>query len=209
MSQHRASGAQPPDPRPEHRPADQPPPEPDDAPTDAVLATQAALGDRAAFTVIVHRHGPRMYRYALRMLDGDHHGAEDAVQEALADAWVSLPRFRGESALSTWLFRLAANRVLAARRRRRPVPVDDRLLEAPDAAEHGPQDTMQSALLWQTLDTALAELPWRQRASWLLFEIERLSYEEIAAVLDTSTTVVRGQLHRARGTLAVRMAQWR
>ncbi len=72
-------------------------------PTDTVLATAAALGDRGAFADIVRRHGPSMYRYALRMLDGDHQGAEDAVQDALTDAWVNLPGFRHEAALHTWL----------------------------------------------------------------------------------------------------------
>lgn len=177
---------------------------------DAMLATRAALGDRDAFALIFRRHAPGMFRYALRMLDGDDAAAEDAVQEAWAQAWVHLPQFRFESSLHTWLFRITASQVLGARRRRRPVPVDDHLLHAavgPD--RHGPATHLQHAQLREALDLALGELPWRQRASWLLREIEGLSYEEIAKILQTSPTVVRGQLHRARRTLAVRMSQWR
>ena len=179
-------------------------------PTAEVLVRRAVLGDRGAFGLIVDRHGAGMFRYALRMLDGDHHGAEDAVQEALIDAWVNLPSFRGESGLRTWLFRITANRVLASRRRRRPVVVDDHLLDTRPEPEHtGPPAQVQHGQLWQALDLALSELPWRQRASWLLREMEGLSYDDIASILETTPTVVRGQLHRARRTLAIRMEQWR
>lgn len=63
--------------------------------------------------------------------------------------------------------------------------------------------------LREVLELALTELPWRQRAVWLLREIEELSYTEIAEILHTTPTVVRGRLHRARASLKVRMAQWR
>lgn len=179
-------------------------------PTDKVLATRAALGDRGAFADIVRRHGPSMYRYALRMLDGDHQGAEDAVQDALTDAWVNLPGFRHESALHTWLFRIGANRVLSERRRRRSGAVDDRLLSTqPEPSYRGPAQRAEHEHLWESLDLALTELPWRQRASWILRELEGLSYAEIAQILHTTPTVVRGQLHRARRALAIRMEQWR
>lgn len=181
-----------------------------EAVTDDVLAVQAALGDRAAFAVLVRRHGPSLYRYALRMLDGDEQGAQDAVQEAFLDAWVHLPGFRGNAAVHTWLFRLGASRVLVERRRRRPVPVDHRLMTRQDEQRGpGPAQQAEAAELWRTLDLALTELPWRQRATWILRELEGLSYESIAQILQTTPTVVRGQLHRARRAVAIRMEQWR
>ena len=78
-------------------------------------------------------------------------------------------------------------------------------------ATWGSLDTIDRRLvaLLLALNLALLELPWRQRASWLLRELEGFSYEEIARVLDTTPGVVRGQLHRARRTLATRMEQWR
>lgn len=174
------------------------------------LAVRAALGDRDAFAAIVRACGPGMHRYAVGMLDGDLHAAEDAVQEAFAKAWVALPGFRGDSSLRTWLFRITANEVLSARRRRRPVSVDDGLLQAvPGERAQQPEHHLAGNELALALDTALAELPWRQRAAWLLREMENLPYAQIARILDTSETVVRGQLHRARRTLAVRMEQWR
>ena len=184
--------------------------DPADDISDLVLARRASLGDRAAFAVIFDRHGAAMFRYAVSMLDGDLDAAEDVVQDALERAWSKLPSFRGEAQLRTWLFRITANVVLSARRRRRPIAVDDQLLTAlPTAVEAGPVGELEHSELRAALELALTELPWRQRAAWLLREMEGLSYEEIAEVLQTSPTVVRGQLHRARGTLAVRMVQWR
>ena len=83
---------------------------------DAVLARRAALLDRAAFRVIVDRHGPALYRYARRMLD-DPQDTEDCVQEAFAAAWTSLPQFAGRSSLRTWLFAITAHKVRSLQRR--------------------------------------------------------------------------------------------
>jgi RNA polymerase sigma-70 factor (ECF subfamily) len=175
-----------------------------------VLARRAALGDRMAFAVLFRRHSGPMFRYAMHMLNGDVQDAEDAVQNAWTQAWQHLGDFRGEAELRTWLFRITANQVLNARRRRRPIAVDDALLTPiPARAEHEPERQTTHEELRQALSLALYELPWRQRASWLLREMEGLSYEEIADILGTTPTIVRGQLHRARRTLAVRMAQWR
>ncbi len=178
--------------------------------SDAILARRAALGDREAFAEIFRRHAPALFRYAVRMLDADHQAAEDAVQEALTKAWLKLDGFRGDSALRTWLFRLVANECVNSRRRRRPIPVDDQLLArlTPGTGDEPHRFTTEQELR-DALDIALLELPWRQRAAWLLREIERLSYSEIAGILGTTPTVVRGQLQRARATLSVRMAQWR
>lgn len=177
---------------------------------DNALARRAALGDRAAFTVIFHRHGPAMFRYAMHMLGGNTHDAEDALQSAWAKVWVHIGDFRGQAQLRTWLLTLTAREVLSQRRRRRPVLIEDNLLE-PHPTDPGlePEHHLQHEHLREALTLALAELPWRQRAVWTLRAVEGLSYEEIAEVLATTPTVVRGQLHRARTTLAVRMEMWR
>lgn len=177
--------------------------------SDRDLARQAALGDRTAFAEIFHRHAASMFRYAVHMLDGDVEEAEDAVQDALTQAWLHLPGFRGDAELSTWLFRITANVVLRSRRRRRPQAIDDRLLDVAARAASDPDARVEQGELWAALAAALSELPWRQRAAWVLRELEGQSYEEMADVMQTSPTVVRGQLHRARRAVAVRMAQWR
>ncbi len=178
--------------------------------SDGALARRAAMGDRDAFAAIFDRHAEAMFRYARHMLNGHEADAEDAVQAALVKAWQHLPGFRGESALRTWLFTITANEVRAHRRRARPVSVDDHLLaNEPEKVSSDPARLMVEAELWEVLSVALGELPWRQRASWVLRELEGFSYDDIAQVLGTTPTVVRGQLHRARRTVAVRMDQWR
>lgn len=177
---------------------------------DVVLARRAGMGDRTAFTIIFRRHGPAMFRYALNMLEGDTQDAEDALQATWTRVWLKIADFRGQSQLRTWLFTVTAHEVLDQRRRRRPVPVEDNLLiPRPEPAHRGPAAQLDHQQLREALSAALTELPWRQRASWILREMEGLSYEDIAQVLGTSPTVVRGQLHRARSTLAVRMEMWR
>lgn len=186
------------------------PPRPlaDDLP-DAVLARRAGLGDREAFTAIFRRHGPRMRRYAVHMLNGQTADAEDAVQATWTRAWLHLDSYRGEAGLRTWLYAILAREVATIRSRRSPVLVEDTLLVRPDDPRARPEERLAQSELERALAVALTELPWRQRASWILRELDGLSYEEIARVLQTSPTVVRGQLHRARAQLATRMAQWR
>jgi len=182
-----------------------------DRATDAALARRAGLGDADAFAELFSRHFHPTFRYALHMLNGDEQLAQDAAQDAWIKAWRNLPDFRGESRLQTWVFRIVARQVSDMRRRKRPILVDHTLLDvaASNPDEVDPELRMVNLELWETLSLALGELPWRQRASWLLREFEDMSYEEIANVLDTTPTVVRGQLHRARRALAIRMEQWR
>jgi RNA polymerase sigma-70 factor (ECF subfamily) len=174
---------------------------------DLVLARRAGLGDRQAFTAIAHRHGPVMFRLARRILldDGE---AEDAVQDALVAAWQGIGEFRGDAALRTWLFRLTLNKAHNLRRRRRPEPrepQDDRPATVQDDPARG---AIENALV-AALDEALATLPDNQRITWILREVDELSYEEIAGIMRTSRDVVRGRLHRARQSLAERLAPWR
>jgi len=182
---------------------------------DTVLARKAAMGDRDAFTVIAHRHGPAMYRFARRIVqdDGD---AEDVVQDALVGAWRDLDQFRGAASLRTWLFRLTINRARTALRKRRPAPLGDRTAEpgvsagtiGVAAAADPAQEAIRERLL-AALDAALAGLPERSRIAWILREIDGLSYDEIVAVTGMTRNSIRGHVYRARRTLAQRLATWR
>jgi RNA polymerase sigma-70 factor, ECF subfamily len=177
-------------------------------PPDEVLARRAALGDRAAFGAIVDRHGPALYRYAYRML-GHEGDTQDCLQEALAAAWRGLPGFRGDAALRTWLFALTINQVRTFVRRRPPatLPVDEAVTVAPATLQ--PEQQALAADLLSALDRALRQLPLPQRSTWLLVEIEGLSYAEVAEVRHTTVTAVRGQLERARRNLEIKLEGWR
>jgi RNA polymerase sigma-70 factor, ECF subfamily len=175
---------------------------------DGDLARRAALGDRDAFGLLVDRHGPSLYRYAARVL-GDPALADDCVQETFLAAWRAVAQFRGDSSVRTWLFTIVRHE---AQRRGRRASVE--LLDLADVQDQirdlraDPEQQNLDAALRAALDLALRALPARQRAAWLLREVEELHYDEIAEVLGTTTTAVRGLLERARTALATALEAW-
>jgi RNA polymerase sigma-70 factor, ECF subfamily len=178
--------------------------------SDAALVRAARLGDELAFGELVDRHGPDMLRYARRLVGGSEADAGEVVQEAFISAWKSLDGFRGDSSLRTWLFRLVHRRAVDLIRHRRPTPIDDDLLShVIRVADDNPLQAVMDSELLEALQHALDELPWNQRAAWLLREVEGLGYDEIAHAMGTTVGSVRGHLHRGRRQLAERMARWR
>ncbi len=135
----------------------------------------------------------------------DFDAAEDALQEALLDAWRRIGSFRADAAFSTWMYRIVTNRclnMLRARRRTEPLP-DDR--EAPASRP----DRIAEAR-WQVEDLKLAilRLTPEQRAPLVLRELQGCSYEEIAESLDLSISAVKSRLHRARVEVLQAMRAW-
>lgn len=176
---------------------------------DADLARRAAAGDARAFDTLVERCSPRMRRQALGLLDGDVEAAEDVVQESLTRAWHGLPGFEYRSSLGSWLFRITANEVSSYQRRQHRTDDDEHALAAAEATgAEGPEQRHAAAELAGAVDRVLEGLPARQREVWLLRQ-QGLSYLDIAGVVGTDVTVVRGLLHRSRREVAARMAGWR
>jgi RNA polymerase sigma-70 factor, ECF subfamily len=173
---------------------------------EATLVVRAQEGDVRAFEALARRHQAALYRLAVRVM-GDPGEAEDALQEALLDAWRRIGRFRGESAFSTWMYRVVTNRCLGMLRRRRPIPVEelDGLAPAPDSpARSAELDAGMAAL-----GRALRGLPDDLRVCWVLRELEGLGYTEISEITGASEDAVRGRIHRARTKLAEVMQPWR
>ena len=103
------------------------------------LVVRAQEGDVRAFEVLARHHQAVLYRLAVRVM-GDAMEAEDALQEALLDAWRRIGRFRGDASFSTWMYRIVTNRCIAMLRKQRPVPVDGTgRTDAPAAARHSPE----------------------------------------------------------------------
>ena len=155
-------------------------------------------------------HQQAMFTLAVRLLGG-HSDAHDAVQEALLAAWHTLPQFRGDAAFSTWLYRIVSNRCLnlVRRRSRQPaVGIPDEPASPGDDV-HDPQRHAERAGLLADLRAALARLPAEQQLCWVLREVNECTYEEVAAMTDTSISTVRGRLYRARTNLAEAMNSWR
>ncbi|QRP43870.1 RNA polymerase sigma factor [Amycolatopsis sp. FDAARGOS 1241] len=167
------------------------------------LVAAAAAGDHAAFDTLVRRHTPMMFRVALR-ITGSPAEAEDVVQEAWLAAWRSLSAFRHESAVSTWLYRVVTNGALALLRRHRPTVSLDTVSidQAPDLVAVGtPERQVVHAEQVDEVLRAIARLDVPQRVPLVLRELEGLSYEEVAEVLEVSIPALRSRLHRARVAL--------
>jgi len=175
---------------------------------DRVLADTARAGDVEAFAVLVRRHQAAVYRVALRIL-GSTSDAEDAVQEAFVQAWRGLARFRGESAVSTWLYRIVTNRCLNVLAARRPTePLD---FEVP-AADGDPALIAEHHERFAAVARVVGALPAEQRAALVLRDFEGLSYDEVGEVLGVSLAAVkgsRGRIHRARLMVLKEASAWR
>jgi RNA polymerase sigma-70 factor (ECF subfamily) len=183
---------------------------PEQEENDATLVDRAAAGDHAAFDTLVRRHTPMMYRVALRITGGSAE-AEDVVQEAWLSAWRALPAFRHQSSVSTWLYRVVTNGALALLRRRRPTVSLDEVHPGPEGrrsaldgalvAEATPERQVVRAEQVDAVLRAIARLDVSQRVPLVLRELEGLSYEEVAEVLEVSIPALRARLHRARVAL--------
>jgi RNA polymerase sigma-70 factor, ECF subfamily len=174
----------------------------------ATLVARARDGDVSAFEVIVRRYRASMYALAVRML-ADRAEAEDVVQEVFIAGWRWLPEIRANAAFSTWLYRSTTNRCLnRLRTRDRTRPLDDREVIVAVRSDQ-PEDAAEVHAEIDALLRALGRLTAEQRACWLLRDVHALSYEEIAHILHTTTTAVRGRIARARAQLAEEMESWR
>ena len=177
----------------------------DAADDDARLARCAAMADVSAFEQLYRRHYRRVHGVIVRLVGQAGARAEDLTQEAFVRAWQALPGFRFESAVSTWLHRLAVNTALMELRSRRSRPWqedDDDALESvatPDTAGH--------AVLGRDLERAVASLPPRARAVLVLHDVEGWKHEEIAGELGMAVGSSKAQLHRARGLLRARIGE--
>ncbi len=169
------------------------------------LAQRAAEGDENAFGELVGLYEKKVYHLTLRMC-GNPEDAEDAAQEAFLSAWRGLPRFRGESGFSTWLYRLASNAAIdcirRSRRQREEASLDGETpgINAVDGAP-SPQVRAEGAELRKALAEGMSQLSADHRQALALRELHELSYEEIAAVLEVDLGTVKSRISRARGAL--------
>ncbi|ALE72687.1 siderophore-interacting protein [Pseudonocardia sp. EC080625-04] len=176
------------------------------------LVARAQDGDVHAFEELARRHQDALFRVAVRVL-GQRADAEDALQEALIDAWRRIGTFRGEAAFSTWMYRIVTHRCTALMRRNRrtePLPAEDGAGSSVLVTGSGsPERAAKVDAEMAALSRAVAELPGEQRTCWVLRELEGLGYADISHITGVSETAVRGRIHRARTALAERMRAWR
>ena len=177
--------------------------------TEAALIARCVAGDEAACADLVAAHQRTVFNLAFHLL-GDRDEALDLSQEVFLRVFRTLSRFRGQSALRTWIYRIvvnqARNRQRWWRRRRRTdlVSLDDHLERCGDLEATGevlPDRLLASKETAARIWAAMEQLPFDQRTALVLREVDGLRYEEIAFSLDVAVGTVKSRLTRARQAL--------
>lgn len=180
---------------------------------DQALVERVQKGDKKAFELLVVKYHKKLIRVLSRLVK-DEHEIEDVAQEAFIKAYRALPSFRGESAFYTWLFRIGINTAknyLVSMGRRLPTTT-----ELEGYSESGetisliervsdystPEEELITKQLAEALNKAIEELPEDLRVAITLREIDGLSYDDIAAVMDCPIGTVRSRIFRARDAIA-------
>jgi RNA polymerase sigma-70 factor (ECF subfamily) len=166
---------------------------------DRALVDRCLQGDLGAFEELYRAHAGRLFSLTCRMV-GNHSDAEDLLQEVFLAAHRKLDTFRGDSALGTWLYRLATNLCLDYLRSRatRSSQVTDSLDDEPWIADAGSRRLADQTVSKMDLERALAMLPEGSRAAFVLHDIEGLEHQEVAEVLGIAEGTSKSQVHKAR-----------
>jgi RNA polymerase sigma-70 factor, ECF subfamily len=180
-------------------------------PVDAEVVKRAQQGDSDAFATLFHAHKARIYSVCLRMTNNAAE-AEDLTQDAFLQVFRKIATFRGDSAFSTWLHRIAVNTVLMHFRKKSlsQVSLDEPYSNSDGAKirrEYGARDNRLAGCVDRVaLANAIKELPHGYRTIFLLHEVEGYEHQEIAEMLGCSVGNSKSQLHKAklriRGLLA-------
>ncbi len=181
---------------------------------DQLLVERAQQGDKKAFGMLVEKYHRKLGRLLSRMIR-DQAEVEDVVQESFIKAYRALHNFRGDSAFYTWLYRIGINTAknyLVSMGRRpqvmQEVEIED-VENFDDGFEMRTMDTPETALMTkqiaQTVNDTVASLPEELRTAITLRELEGLSYEEIATLMQCPIGTVRSRIFRARETIAAKL----
>ena len=186
----------------------------EDRSIDQQLVERAQRGDKRAFGLLVEKYQRKLARLLSRFIR-DAAEVEDVTQEAFVKAYRALPTFRGDSAFYTWLYRIGINTAknyLVAQGRRAPTTtsLDHEEVESSEDGEGlwevtTPENELMSKQIAKTVNDTLQGLPDELRSAITLREIEGLSYEEIANVMDCPIGTVRSRIFRAREVIAEKL----
>ncbi len=181
---------------------------------DQALVERAQSGDKRAFELLVAKYQRKLARLLSRFIR-DPAEVEDVAQEAFIKAYRALPSFRGDSAFYTWLYRIGINTAknyLVSQGRRAPTTTefDAEEAESFEDAVHlrdlnTPEAAMLTSEIGRTVNAAVENLPDELRTALTLRELEGLSYEEIAQVMDCPIGTVRSRIFRAREAVAEKL----
>lgn len=179
-------------------------------PEDQILIERAQKGDRGALDTLVRKHERRAYQYAYRLTSNPEE-ASDVVADAFVRVYSALQNFKGQSAFTTWLYRILTNCYLDLRKKeksRATLSLEAALTTPEGEMERQVEDDAPSphALFergerQRAVEAASAQLPEYQRAMIVMYHAESMSYEEIAEALDLPIGTVKSRLNRARLSL--------
>jgi len=181
---------------------------------DQQLVERAQRGDKRAFELLVEKYQRKLARLLSRLIR-DPGEVEDVTQEAFIKAYRALPSFRGDSAFYTWLYRIGINTAknyLVAMGRRAPTSTDVEAEEA-EGQEGGellrdintPDSLLLTKEIGDTVNAAIESLPEELRSAIQLRELDGMSYDEIAKLMDCPIGTVRSRIFRAREAIAERL----
>ncbi len=181
---------------------------------DQQLVARAQRGEKHAFELLVAKYQRKLARLIGRLVR-DPAEVEDVAQEAFIKAYRALPQFRGESAFYTWLYRIGVNSAknfLMNQGRRAPTSTEKDAEEAETFEEaeqlrdnNTPESILMSRQVAQAVNAAMARLPEELRTAITLREIEGMSYDEIADVMNCPIGTVRSRIFRAREAIAAEL----
>ena len=185
---------------------------------EAALLTQARSGNRDAFGTLSRHYYQNIYRLTVG-ITGNHEDAEDALQEALLQAYLNLPRFRGGSRFYTWLVRIAVNQALMKLRKRRTVKEvpsvevigengEGSVIHEIEDSRQDPEERYASIELEDNLRSAAESLGSRLGPTFLAWTNEELPLRELADKLEISETALKSRLRRARFALRQRVRKF-
>ncbi len=174
-------------------------------------------GDRSEFIRLVEEYSGMIFRLALKILN-DKQDAEDVLQETFIKAFQHIPAFKGNSSISTWLYRIATNEALMMIRKRKPETGSVRIEEFEDQDDKEPiqiedwcclpEEELLSSETKEYLDVAIQNISNKLKVVFLLRDVEGLSVRETAEVLEISEASVKTRLSRARMRLRQELSKY-
>src|SRR5215211_8051875 len=179
--------------------------------SDQAFAIRASRGDVEAFRMLLQEHSGLVYRVALRILGAE--DAQDASQEVWIRVWRNIKNFRGDSAFSTWLYRITVNTCLSvhrkeSRRGEREYSGEEMpFLPEPPGGDADPEAAALGAEQREEIQAALGHVRAEHRAALVLRHMEGLSYSEIAQILDVPEGTAKGWVSRGRAAMLVTLAE--
>jgi RNA polymerase sigma-70 factor (ECF subfamily) len=165
------------------------------------LNKRCQSNDLSEFEEIVREYQDRIYNLC-RYMVGDPQDAQDAAQDAFLKAYRGMKSFKPEASLYTWLYRIAVNTCLDYKRKTSRTPLTNECIpEDRPSDDPSPETDCETKEIGEAVQSALQKLPKKLRPAIVLREIDGLSYEEIAEVLNTSVGTVKSRISRAREEL--------